>query len=418
MAMFKKEFSLSKLLSSEATSRPQGLPTEPEHDGVKFIHIPSLDGLRGLAILLVLMHNLSTDIFPSTLLGRIVASAMNFGWVGVQLFFVLSGFLITRILLQTGTSQNYYTSFFGRRILRIFPLYYGSLFVAFFIFPLAGNTSPALAHDQGHQIWLWLYLSNWTHLIDFQSQVFPHFWSLAIEEQFYLLWPLVVHGRASERVLQLCLYLAAASFVVRVVMLSQGAAPDSIYTYTICRIDALALGGAVAAVLQIPGKAEKLHQGGWSFNCAAIVMLALGFLVTHGYPRISPLGQTIGYSWLACAFAMAVLGAACGASPVGRLGRKRRTTITVIPLQALGKYSYAMYVFHKPMHDWVGMPLLRHFKLLDHPSYVIALAYFLVATIGTFALAFATFHLFEKHFLFLKKFFIARVRPESESRLT
>lgn len=414
--MVEKEFSSSNLLGSRAPDQPQVFSAEHHRGGVALIHIPSLDGLRGLAILLVLMHNLSTDVFPSSLLGRIVASFMNFGWVGVQLFFVLSGFLITRILLQTQAACNYYTSFFGRRFLRIFPLYYISLFTAFVIIPSIGDISPALAHDQDRQIWLWLYLSNWAHLLGFQSQVFPHFWSLAIEEQFYLLWPLVVRGRTSQGVLRLCFALAAVSFVVRVVMLSQGAAADSIYTYTICRIDALALGGAVAASLQLPGIHERLFSRGRFFTYGAIALLALGFVVTHGFPRTSPLGQTVGYSWLACGFAMAVMGAVCSPVADKTVAGKWRMVTTL--LRTLGKYSYAMYVFHKPIHDWVGMPLLHHFKLLDHPSYIITIAYFLTATLATFTIAVASFNIFERHFLSLKRLFVARGPLQSESRLS
>lgn len=122
--------------------------------------MPMLDGLRGVAIALVLAHNFSTDALPPTLAGKVIGASLSVGWIGVQLFFVLSGFLITRILLQTQAAPNYYRAFFGRRVLRIFPLYYGTLLVAFVVLPLLDVVSPALAHDQGKQVWLWLYLSN------------------------------------------------------------------------------------------------------------------------------------------------------------------------------------------------------------------------------------------------------------------
>lgn len=368
-------------------------------------HLPGLDTLRGCAILLVLMHNFATVDLPTTVVGRLVEDALDFGWVGVQLFFVLSGFLITRILLQTQPASNYYRSFFARRILRIFPLYYGALVAAFILLPLIGVGSAKLSYDRDHQIWLWLYLSNWTQLIDFDSRVFPHFWSLAVEEQFYLLWPFLLNRRSPRWVLGLCVAMAAVSLAVRVVMLRMGAPAESVYTFTVCRMDALALGSAAAAWLQLPGSIERLAAQRRLLNWSAILLFGLGVVVTHGYPRTSPLGQTLGYSWLACVFAMTVLAAASPAEATGITSHISKWSAA--PLQTLGKYSYAMYVFHKPLHDWIGRPLLLHLGLLRQPSYVIAIGYTVVGTLATLALASLSYLVFEKHFLALKRWFIA-----------
>src|SRR5438045_445958 len=120
-------------------------------------HMPTLDGVRGLAILIVVMHNLSLLTEPHGLAAQLLASWLDRGWVGVQLFFVLSGFLITGILLDTRKADNYYRAFLGRRLLRIFPLYYAVLFGAFVVTPLVAH--PIDGHE--HQIWLWTYLGNW-----------------------------------------------------------------------------------------------------------------------------------------------------------------------------------------------------------------------------------------------------------------
>src|SRR5580698_6867484 len=138
--------------------------------------IRQLDSVRGLAVLLVLVHN--TDIYPSLHLGLIT----NAGWSGVDLFFVLSGFLITGILIDTKEAQNYFSSFYARRMLRIFPLYYAVL------------TLLVIVALHPTQIYYYLYLSNWLILLKdgWQPNVAGHFWSLAVEEQFYLIWPLCV----------------------------------------------------------------------------------------------------------------------------------------------------------------------------------------------------------------------------------
>src|SRR5262245_39580963 len=151
-------------------------------------HIPALDGLRGIAILLVIPHN--ADVFSNSAAWLWPAALLaHAGWIGVQLFFVLSGFLITRNLLDSRAADNYFQSFYWRRVLRIFPLYYLTLIAGLVIAPrLFQFPSGALASLQ-NQAWLWTFLSNWTQPLGLEVSGFSHFWSLAIEEQFYLVWP-------------------------------------------------------------------------------------------------------------------------------------------------------------------------------------------------------------------------------------
>ncbi len=158
-------------------------------------HRPALDGVRGIAILVVFLYDCLK--LPSggivNLLGRKLSSA---GWTGVDLFFVLSGFLITGILLDSRGQPGYFRSFFARRSLRIFPLYFTALWVTFVGVPwLAHFWSPAAPVAQRvavlsqDQVWFWTYMQNW--MFAFRG-IWPdvnylnHFWSLAVEEQFYL----------------------------------------------------------------------------------------------------------------------------------------------------------------------------------------------------------------------------------------
>ncbi len=388
--------------SNSSSSAVADLPRT--HRGL--VHLAALDGLRGIAIVMVLAHNFATVSLPGSLAGRVVELALDIGWIGVQLFFVLSGFLITRILLQTQDSPNYYRAFFGRRVLRIFPLYYGALFVAFVAIPFFGGGSAALAHDREHQVWLWLYLSNWAHAINFESQLFPHFWSLAIEEQFYLLWPILLYKRSARAVLMLCAGVAVLSLGLRIGMLQQGADVGSVYTYTVCRMDALALGAAVAAWLSLPRAARSLSPRRVLLGWGALGFWVIGLVLTRGYPRTSPIGQTLGYSWLAIAFAWAVFAVVRngGTGPQAAW----ELPLKAAPLRALGKYSYGMYVFHKPLHDGLGRPLLEHFGLLKQPSIAVALSYVVIATLATLFAAVASYHLFEKYFLSLKRLFTAQ----------
>src|SRR5687767_2907742 len=159
--------------------------------------IPALDGLRGIAIILVMLHHF-TYYRPNSGIDAQIASVLFFGWAGVDLFFVLSGFLITGILLDTRDSKRYFSTFYARRTLRIFPLYYLVLLLAFVVLPKFPALHPVLLGQVGPvdlppQWPYWLYLTNfsiadggWVHgWVDVA-------WSLAIEEQFYLVWPLMI----------------------------------------------------------------------------------------------------------------------------------------------------------------------------------------------------------------------------------
>ena len=151
--------------------------------------LPQLDGIRGIAILLVIFHN-ETVKYPFLYLDRIFAN----GWMGVDLFFVLSGLLITGILLDTRQSAGYFKNFYARRCLRTWPLYYASLLLMFGIIPLLLPAQGKIVFERSSPWWAFpLYLQNF--LIPAPEKatgLLGVTWSLAIEEQFYLVWPLMV----------------------------------------------------------------------------------------------------------------------------------------------------------------------------------------------------------------------------------
>src|SRR6185503_19750329 len=156
-------------------------------------HVPSLDGIRGLAIAIVLVHNGTFILHGShATLPKVAAAVAAAGWLGVQLFFVLSGFLITGILLDSRTRPQFFRTFYTRRTLRIFPLYYAFLASALFIVPLLANVPDWHATALRNQVFYWTYTSNWANPLGYAIPGLSHFWSLAVEEQFYLFWPVVV----------------------------------------------------------------------------------------------------------------------------------------------------------------------------------------------------------------------------------
>lgn len=158
-------------------------------------HVPALDGLRGVAILMILVLHFYNEAAINTsysIIGPIITKVAWSGLYGVQLFFVLSGFLITKILLDSKKDPNYFRNSYMRRFLRIFPLYYGTLCVIFFVLPHIITFDEAAKNISSRQIWLWTYLSNaswlgaggeWDSSSPFRI---GHFWSLCVEEHYLL----------------------------------------------------------------------------------------------------------------------------------------------------------------------------------------------------------------------------------------
>lgn len=373
---------------------------------------PSLDGVRGVAILLVLGHNLDVlDDVPGRV-SHALGLAGDVGWIGVQLFFVLSGLLITAILLRTRESLSYVRSFFARRVLRIFPLYYAVLVLAFVLLPLLARVSPAidamvppaLVRDAANQIWLWTYLGNWSSIWGAASDAFPHFWSLSVEEQFYLVWPFVVR-RFHARIVAVCVVLSIVAFASRLALRLAHADPHGPYTFTICRMDALGCGAALAALLRRDAFVEALRRRAAWIAAGAAALFVVGAGVSGLYARTGFADQTFGYSILSVVFAafvaLAVLGDADGRGALRRV-------LTSRVLRVYGKYSYGVYVFHSPLHLFVGLRALRAFVPDGHPRTLgVALAYMTALALASLMIAVVSYHAFESRFLRLKDRFAA-----------
>jgi peptidoglycan/LPS O-acetylase OafA/YrhL len=368
-------------------------------------HLPSLDGIRGIAIGLVFIH--TTNILHSrdNPLAYVLTGIASMGWVGVQLFFVLSGFLITRNLLQIHGVSNYFSAFYGRRALRILPLYYVTLLFFFGLLPLTGHAPEAIQADAPHQLWFWTFLSNWTEWLGFGGlQSLPHFWSLAVEEQFYLLWPLVVLRCRRPQLIYTCLAIGFLSMVIRCYLVSQAVSPIQIYTSSLCRMDALAMGAALAAYLSKDVEIENLRKKRQLFLFLIAGLVLVGKLLPDGLDMQSPIGQTLGYTLLAGMFTLMLLLALL--AEMGQTGVLHRLLCNKT-LRIMGKYSFAMYLFHVPLHTYVGLPVLHELAWVEQPSTMNAVFYMITLGVATYVLAQLAYLLLEGHFLALKRHFVA-----------
>lgn len=225
-------------------------------------YIPALDGIRSVALLLVFLRHLVPEVESMGFLEKLLWRSQWIGWVGVDIFFVLSGFLITRILLRDEGQPNALKKFYAFRAVRIWPNYLllvGSVVGLASFFP----SSPELTWLKERQAWLWLHQANWLVFFD-DSLPFnlTILWTLAVEEQFYAIWPLLLYWLSARRLLQLCLtYLCFLPFN------SREHCPNILWC--ISHSSSAVLGNAVSWIGQNHGNGNPVSMDGSNFVLGA-----------------------------------------------------------------------------------------------------------------------------------------------------
>ncbi len=366
--------------------------------------IAGLDGLRAVAFLIVFFFH--TRHLP-------------FGWMGVQLFFVLSGFLITDILLRMKEQlprREFFTKFYGRRFLRIFPLYYfylALLAALIILLPALGLKSLNAELGKGflNQIWVAaLYVFDFFHASAFfeRSRFFTHLWSLSVEEQFYLLWPFLIFLTPREKFKQLCLTAIGLGFIFRLAitliyrvqlfpfLLSDPQQAVNVLPFS--HLDAFAFGAYISRFelprprLQLLALAVTVPALGLltDFLSKGTLTLALGY----DLPMTGLYKEVWGYTLLNYLFAVLIYCVARANFLTGILESA--------PLRYLGKISYGLYVYHYGIIA-ITVALFRKYDLsysLRSPQM------FAVAMSATLLIATLSFYLLEKPIINLKdKFF-------------
>ena len=349
-------------------------------------YVPVLDGIRGLAILLVITYHYFgfLDIF-------------SMGWAGVDLFFVLSGYLITSRLMATRNVSHYFGKFYRNRALRILPVYYFSL-LAFYIgfnWLLSPANLPSFQYYNRHWLSFVLFFENWAFIREMPAQdQLLHFWSLAIEEQFYLIWPFIILFLSGKKY-----FIALLTGAVVLIILSRSWVYFQHTTFkefpyyfcnTFLRMDGFIIGGGLFLARQ---KKTGLQSGNLLVVLAAL--LAAGIFFTNS-TQANTFISTVGYTVLALFFAGLINH--CLSNKTGVMNR----IFSAGWIRFLGKISYGLYIYHwiiyrvmQPrFNDWMKNILGN--ELSNWVSLVLCLALSLAVSV-------ISYFYFEKYFLKLKR---------------
>lgn len=394
--------------------------------------LQALEGLRAIAIILVFLHHMRPHIPVTDRFTLCLNWYAGQGWIGVDLFFVLSGFLITGILLDTREANNYFSGFYARRILRIFPLYYVVLTAVILVGKWINSPPLTATLPLPEDRWLYYcYLTNWLGLwkAHYGTNYLAHFWSLAVEEQFYLVWPLIVWLVRPRTIPWVAGGLAAVAAVVRVIWVAHTGAQQAIAMATICRLDELFTGALCAYFFRKPERMLEIRKwlpgiaslGIGSFFAILSGMLLFQHRMMPWLYGSSPVGHTLddvvqlfvecgGFVLLALGFGAIVLLAA------HTDGKKTwmQKFLSSRWLAPVGAYSYGIYVFHVPI---LGMASIFVFPRIARgihsyeELFISEGAYIVVLAAVTFVVSALSYEFFEKKILRFKRYFEAKYAP-------
>lgn len=366
-----------------------------ENRAVPSKYIPELDGLRAIAIIGVLLFHLHVP-------------GAELGWAGVQLFFVLSGFLITGILLNSKMREGYFSRFYIRRSLRIFPIYYLLLGVVLLYAVLRQVPYSGFPF---YFFYLQNYYIGWTANHTQFPGLFAHTWTLAVEEQFYLIWPLVVWLMSPQYLIRFCGLLVAGGLCFRIAVgawtmnsfLADSALPSC--------VDALALGALLATLYHTKPKLWLINGAkplifGFVFS-AGLMLTALSVM---GWGQINETntwlsGNAAGMRMLLFAgiiFSSACMIALCLNADTIPAVVKYRQILRSQPLVHIGKISYGLYLYHGVTFYFVENGCLSLGLKVGGKW---PLAYWALQLFVAWLVAFLSFLLIEKPFLQLKSRF-------------
>jgi len=307
--------------------------------------LTQLDGIRGEAVLAVVLFHLEL-LFGSGAANSLYLNAEHdilfTGWLGVDVFFVLSGFLITRILLEGRSKPDYWSAFYSRRAFRILPP-----FIVVFVATLLGAHFIAPDHhiSPGFVFAATFFMANWTAVSKNDMLSLTHLWTLAVEEQFYLLWPQVVRRLTTPTLFRLTLVLAAGSGILRLTLVVLHVDASIIYRITPTHIDGLAIGAALSAGMTLLPVRLFLTHWWKQTSLFTGAMLPLAFLMLRGNLSLwNGWSQVLAIPLVSILTAMLIYGVVESALPATLARFLGNPAMTY-----LGRRSYALYLIHMPV---------------------------------------------------------------------
>lgn len=366
--------------------------------------LPALDGLRGLAVISVVWHNSTFGGFGHGPGAGVLDFVSNLGWLGVQLFFVLSGFLITGILLDEKGAPHQFRNFYMRRVLRIFPIYYAVLIVAFIVLPALGMNPNWSVANKSSDIWYWTYMVNWAIPIEGGGGGLSHFWSLSVEEQFYLLWPLAAIALSRRALAWVCIGLIGSAPILRALLIHYDPhlAEWGAYEFTFARWDALGIGALLALVVRERSWLERFVVVAPRVFGATLAYIALYILLNHNFAPVDQGLAALNQSVAALLFALLLFYGVY--SPLENTTRWQHL-LTRPALRHVGKYSYALYVLHYPVVVGCG-PLWRpYFEKWQWGPVPAGVAHVFAVSVVSYVLARCSWVVIEQPFLRMKRLF-------------
>lgn len=295
-------------------------------------YVKEFDGWRGVGICFVVLAH----YFPSYFIGS---------WVFMEMFFVMSGFLITGILMDSKSKKDYYKNFIARRVVRVFPLYYICLAIVFFLIPASWLD---LSYYREKQAWFWLYGENWLFSIDGwpKTKALHHFWSLAIEEQFYIVWPLMVWMFSSKGLMRFCIFLFFFSIVFRNtgIYFFHYEKPFT-YVATFGRMEGIALGAIIAIMVRTDQKIW-LEKYTYPITIISGILCVIAFILAGSMMFEHVIHYTINFTIVDIFFAGMIVMTMCDDRLI--LFKK---LLNYPLIKQIGVMSYCLYIFHYPIQD-------------------------------------------------------------------
>lgn len=347
-------------------------------------YYPSLDGLRAIAVTLVFLHHFNSTVF-------------SLGWIGVNLFFVLSGFLITTVILNSVTQPNFFKNFYIRRTLRIFPLYYLAIIIFLIILPYWSSKEIYISSKETFWYFFFYVQNVYISIKGANAGYLGHFWTLAVEEQFYILWPLIVflNYKNTKRLIVVTLIGISTAIILREYLIFTQVSKLFVNVFTFTNVDSLLL-GSLLAILHHTKNADWIIKRMKYAVLLSVVFFSL-FLVSYSFGYLE-------------AFKGTFLSVSFGSFIFYLFYHDETNTPTIISnlfmnkiLQNIGKWSYGFYVWHYPI-ILICMPKAHLVLNFLPPLIKESVLCFMLFLITTFVSA-LSYNYFEKYFLKLKSKF-------------